>query len=75
MPITLLVPLITQVGIPLATQLISLWEKGGNVTAEQFAALIAQTQVSARTVMEQQLAKAGIAIDSPQGVAMLALTS
>lgn len=75
MPITLLVPLITQVGIPLATQLISLWEKGGNVTAEQFASLIAQTQVSARTVMEQQLTKAGITIDSPQGVAMLALTS
>lgn len=73
MPITILVPLITQVGIPLATQLIALWEANANVTSAQWAALIAQTQVSARQVMLNQLKAANIDPASAQGAALLAL--
>jgi len=73
MPVSLLVPLIAQVGIPLATQLIALWEKGGTVSSEQFAALIGQTQVSAKQVMQNQLVAAGIPLTDPHAVALLAL--
>lgn len=73
MPITILVPLITQVGIPLAMQLVALWEQGGNVTAAQFQALIAATTVSARQVLINQLTAAGVALTDPHAVALLAL--
>lgn len=42
MPLTLLIPLITQVGLPLATKLIQDWETGASYTAAQFMALIQQ---------------------------------
>jgi hypothetical protein len=73
MPIELLVPLISQVGIPLATQLITLWEKGGNVSSAQFNALMAQTQVSARQILINQLNAAGVPLTDPHAVALLAL--
>lgn len=75
MPIELLVPLVTQVGIPLATQLIALWESKGVVTAAQWASLIASTQVSAKQQMQNQLTAAGISLTDPHAVALLALVS
>jgi hypothetical protein len=73
MPVSVLIPLIAQVGLPLAQQLIALWEQGGNVTAVQFQTLIGQTTVSARQVLINQLTAAGIALTDPHAVSLLAL--
>ena len=72
MPVSVLIPLIAQVGVPLAQQLIGLWEAGGSVTSAQFATLIGQTQVSARQVLTNQLQAAGVALTDPHAVALLA---
>jgi hypothetical protein len=73
MPISLLVPLIAQVGIPVTQQLIAVWEAKGSVTSAQFAALIGSAQISAKQVLENQLTTAGIALTDPHAVALLAL--
>lgn len=75
MPVSLLVPLVTQVGIPLATQLIALWEAKGTISSAQWASLIAATQVSAKQQMENQLTAAGIALTDPHAVSLMALVS
>lgn len=73
MPVTLIVQLVAQVGLPLAQQLIALWEKGGTISAADFAALTAQTQVTARQVLLNQLAAAAIPATDPRAVQLLAL--
>lgn len=73
MPTQLVIQLIAQVGIPLTQQLIALWEQGGTISAAQFQSLIAQTNVSARQVLTNQLNQAGIALTDPQAVKLLAL--
>jgi hypothetical protein len=75
MPVSLLIPLITQVGIPLASQLIALWEKGGTVSSAEFSALIGQTSVSAKQVLINQLNAAGISLTDPHAVSLLAITN
>lgn len=73
MPAALVIQLIAQVGIPLTQQLIALWEKGGVVSSADFAALIAQTGITARQILLNQLKAANVDPASPQGVALLAL--
>ena len=73
MPVTLLIPLITQVGLPLAQQLIALWEKGGSISAAEFQALIAATQIPARQVLINQLTAANIPLTDPKAVTLLSL--
>jgi hypothetical protein len=73
MPVALVVQLVAQVGIPLTQQLIALWEKGGTVSAAQFAELTAQASVTARQVLTAQLNAAGIALTDPKSTALLAL--
>lgn len=65
--------LIIQVGLPLALQLIQLWEQGGTVTAAQLQALTASASVSARQVLINQLNAAGVALTDPHAIALLAL--
>jgi hypothetical protein len=75
MPITLLVPLITQVGIPFASQLLALWEKGGVVSSADFQTMISATQVSAKQVVTNALTAAGIAPTDPQYIRILSMVS
>lgn len=70
-----LIPIIAQYGLPLAE---SLWQKattGAPPTQADFDALRTMASQKAADLTRTQLAAAGIALDSPQGKAMLALVS
>ena len=65
--------LIAQYGIPFVEFLISKINTGGTVTPEEWAALKAMANVTARDELLTRLKAAGIDPSSPQGVALLAL--
>lgn len=60
-------------GIELAETLWKRWTSGGPIVQKDFDDLRAFVK-PADVVMKEQLTAAGIALDSPQGKAMLALT-
>ena len=68
-----LVPLIVKFGVPFAEKIWQLFTAGGVPTPEDWAALRALSQQTARSQMVDALNRAGIALDSPEGIAMLAL--
>lgn len=77
MPAALIVQLLTIFGpsaISLIDSLITKWENNGSVTAAEWSDLAASLKLSAQDHMKARLAVAGIALDSPQGVALLAAT-
>ncbi len=76
MPIELLIPLLTQVGIPLTTQLIALWEKKTTVTSEQWLALLKTVQDNTPTTqMLNALRALGVDPDSEKGKNFLAMVN
>ena len=77
MPPIIIAQLITQLGPPAITlidSLITKWSNSGVVTPEEWAALSALLKTSASDHMTKQLQAAGIALDDPHAVALLALT-
>jgi hypothetical protein len=75
-PISVIISLLTTFGpgaVQLITTLIASWESNATITPAQWATLVASLNQTARDKMLAQLASAGIAEDSPQGIAMLAL--
>ena len=77
MPVQLIVQLLTLLGpdaYKLIRTLIDKWTTNGIVTAIEWDSLIADISKSSQDHMRAQLVKAGIALDSPQAVALLALT-
>lgn len=59
-------------GIDLAEKLWTKWSTKAPVTAQDFTDLRAMVNQTAADRMKVQLTKAGIPLDSPQGVALLA---
>lgn len=77
MPIALIVQLVTLLGpgaYKLISQLIAKWETNGNVSQAEWDALVAEISLSPTDHMIAQLNAAKIPLDSPQAVALLALT-
>lgn len=70
----ILIPLITQYGLPLVGQLVELWSKGEVPTAADFANLQAMANKNATDNMLIVLTQQGIDPNSAQGQALLALT-
>ena len=67
--------LVIQIGLPATEKLIALWESKAAVTLAEFQALRAQAQLNASDEMSEQLKALGIALDSPQAIALLKLVS
>jgi hypothetical protein len=72
---SLLIPIIGQYGLPLAEALFKKWESNATPTQADFDELRLLGSQSAKDRMKAQLAQAGIAESSPQGIALLALVS
>jgi hypothetical protein len=66
--------LVLQYGLPVALDLADKWTRNEPVTAEDIAKLRALAEDNARSVLMARLTAAGIALDSPQGQALLLLT-
>lgn len=73
MPPALLIPLITEVGIPLATKLIALFETNTTVTSAMWATLLTEASQTAESQMLDTLKKHNIDPTSQQGKDFLAL--
>lgn len=76
MPVQLIIQLLVTFGpeaIDGITKLIALFESNGAVTSAQWATLSTSLTQTAQDRTRAQLVAAGIALDSPQAVAMLAL--
>lgn len=71
---SVLLPLLIQYGLPVAEDIFNKVTTSAPVTAADFDALRAAASVTAKDRMKAQLTAAGIALDSPQAVALLALT-
>jgi hypothetical protein len=69
----LLVQLIAQYGLPFAESVYKKWASGAMPTQADFDELRALGSQTASDRMKLALAKAGIPLDSPQAVAMLAM--
>jgi hypothetical protein len=67
--------LIIQVGWPMAQQIITNIQSNAAVTPQDWAALLAMSQQTAKDRMLLQLKAANIDPASPQGVSLLALAS
>ena len=65
--------LVAQYGLPLAQSIWQKWIKGAEPTAEDWEELRKLSNQTARTQVEDGLARAGIALDSPEAVALLKL--
>lgn len=65
--------LVVQYGLPFATKVVQKWESGASVTTADMDELRGLAKQKAVDVMSQQLAAAGIPLDDPKAVAMLAL--
>lgn len=65
--------LIIQVGLPQAEKIWSMVQAGGNASQAQWDELQAMTKQTAVDRMKAVLTQAGIPLDSPQAVALLAL--
>ena len=70
---SMIAQLIVQVGWPMAQQIISKVQSNAEVTPQDWAALLAMSQQSAKDRVLLQLKAASIDPASPQGVALLAL--
>lgn len=75
MDLTTAANLIISVGIPAAQKIIEMFSKASLPMQAEWDALKALASTKAKDLMAAQLTAAGIALDSPQGVAMLALAS
>lgn len=69
------IDLVIRVGVPATQKLIALWEAKAQVTSKDFDELIAIENQTPRDRMLLVLKAQGIDPASPQGVALLALTS
>lgn len=67
--------LIVSIGMPAVEKLISLWESKSAVTLAEFQSLRTQAQQTAKDRMTAMLNAAGIALDDPKAVALLALVA
>ena len=70
---TALIPIIAQYGLPVAEALFQRWSAGTPPTQADFDNLKALAKQSAADVLKAQLVAKGVALDSPQAVALLAL--
>ena len=68
-----LIPIILQYGVPLAEKLWQLASSGKDPAQADWDALKALTNQTALSQMQDALTRAGIPLDSPQAVALLAL--
>lgn len=66
--------LILTQGVPLVTKLIENWSNKTPVTMEEWDKVKAIAQTTARQRMEARLAAAGIPLDDPKALALLAMT-
>lgn len=73
MPWATLIPLILQYGLPLAEHLFQKWNSTEPVTQADIDALKALAAQTPQTQMRDALARAGVALDSPQAKQLLAL--
>ena len=69
----ILAPLIAQYGLPFAELIYQRWASGASPTQADFDQLRALGSQTAQDRMKLKLAQAGIPLDSPQAVALLAL--
>ncbi len=70
---TILIPIIAQYGLPLAESLFQKWTSGTPPTQADFDQLRSLAQRSGQDRMKAQLAAAGIPLDDPKAVQLLAL--
>jgi hypothetical protein len=73
MPIAILIPLLIQYGLPFVDKIFTLWTTNPNAvpTLDEWTALKALAQQTAKTQMLAALQRAGIDPASPQGVSLL----
>jgi hypothetical protein len=69
---TAIIAIIAQYGLPLAESLWQKWSTGTVPTQADWDQLRALANTSAADIMRQRLAAAGIALDSPEAIALLA---
>lgn len=74
MPWPILIELIAKYGVPLAFKLAEKWNKKDAVTTEELAELMILANQTARSQLIDSLQRNGISLDSPQAVALLAMT-
>jgi len=72
---TLVAQLIVNIGLPAAEKLIAKWENNGPVTVAEFQEVKAAATQTAADRMKVQLQAAGIALDDPKAIALLALAT
>lgn len=70
----ILIPLITQYGLPFVQHLWSLFQNGTPPTEADWAELRKLAAQTANSQMVDALTRAGIPLDSPQAMALLGLT-
>lgn len=70
-----LIPLIISYGLPYAEKLWSLWTSNTAPTQADFDALRSLASQTAQDRMKANLQAAGIALDSPQAIALINLAS
>lgn len=70
-----LIPLIVQYGLPYAEKLWSLWTSNTAPNQADFDALRSLASQTAQDRMKANLQAAGIALDSPQAIALINLAS
>ena len=68
----ILIPVITQYGLPFAQKIWEKWTSGANPTPQDWADLTAMSQQTALSQMKSALARAGIPETDPHAVALLA---
>lgn len=67
-----LIPVILQYGVPFAEKVWQKWSSGNNPTQADWDELKALGKNTARSQMLDALSRAGIALDDPKAVALLA---
>lgn len=74
MPISILIPLLLQYGVPFVDKIFTLWSTnaGAAVTTDEWSALKALAQNTALSQMKAALARAGIPETDPHAQALLA---
>jgi hypothetical protein len=71
----MLIPVIVKYGVPFAEKMWTLFSAGGVPTAADWAELKRLSNQTANTQMTDALTRAGIALDSDEAKALLALVS
>lgn len=74
MGLEMIISLIISQGIPVAMKLWQIWESKLQITQADWDNLLASGRVFARQKMLEALVRNGIDPNSPQGIALLALT-